>query len=96
MALISCSECGKKVSENADSCPHCGDPIAAKPPATANVKVARALKKWEGIGFVLMAIGIVMVIIHEQMTNEDITKAGVIGGYLLLAGSIVFLIGRFK
>lgn len=27
MALINCSECGKQISENADSCPNCGNPI---------------------------------------------------------------------
>lgn len=27
MALIKCSECGKEISENAASCPHCGNPI---------------------------------------------------------------------
>ncbi len=27
MALIQCSECGKEVSDQATSCPHCGNPI---------------------------------------------------------------------
>ncbi len=27
MALIQCSECGKQISSNAMSCPHCGNPI---------------------------------------------------------------------
>lgn len=27
MALINCSECGKEVSDKADSCPHCGNPM---------------------------------------------------------------------
>lgn len=27
MALIECDECGKKVSDKASSCPHCGNPI---------------------------------------------------------------------
>ena len=27
MALIKCSECGKEVSENAEKCIHCGNPI---------------------------------------------------------------------
>lgn len=26
MALITCKECGKEISENAISCPHCGNP----------------------------------------------------------------------
>jgi len=28
MALIKCDECTNEVSSNADSCPHCGNPIA--------------------------------------------------------------------
>ena len=27
MALISCPECGKEISEQADNCPHCAYPI---------------------------------------------------------------------
>ena len=30
MALIQCSECGKQISSNAESCPHCGNPIHNK------------------------------------------------------------------
>jgi DNA-directed RNA polymerase subunit RPC12/RpoP len=30
MALISCPECNKQVSEKAPQCPHCGSPIATK------------------------------------------------------------------
>ncbi len=31
MALISCPECKKEVSDKAESCPHCGCPLSAKP-----------------------------------------------------------------
>jgi uncharacterized membrane protein YvbJ len=27
MALINCSECGKEISNKADKCPNCGNPI---------------------------------------------------------------------
>lgn len=27
MALINCQECGKKISDRAESCPNCGCPI---------------------------------------------------------------------
>ena len=27
MALIKCKECGKEISDAADSCPHCGFPL---------------------------------------------------------------------
>jgi hypothetical protein len=32
MALMSCSECGGKVSDKAASCPHCGAPVEKAPP----------------------------------------------------------------
>lgn len=31
MALISCSECGKEISDKAAACPNCGNPIASAP-----------------------------------------------------------------
>lgn len=31
MALVSCPECGKEISDAARSCPHCGYPIAQEP-----------------------------------------------------------------
>ena len=33
MALIRCPECGKKVSDQAPACPHCGNPNVAAPAA---------------------------------------------------------------
>ena len=27
MALIKCKECGREISENANKCPNCGEPI---------------------------------------------------------------------
>lgn len=27
MALVKCSECGKEISSNAESCPNCGNPM---------------------------------------------------------------------
>lgn len=32
MALIKCPECGKEVSDKAESCIHCGAPLKEKPP----------------------------------------------------------------
>lgn len=31
MALISCPECGREISDRADSCPHCGCPLTQEP-----------------------------------------------------------------
>lgn len=37
MALTSCPDCGREVSDRAPACPNCGAPIAAPPPSTASV-----------------------------------------------------------
>ena len=54
MALISCPECEKEVSDKAPTCPNCGSPVA-QPPMTkkekkrADAEAARAeaQKNWE-------------------------------------------------
>ncbi|MFC3217278.1 zinc-ribbon domain-containing protein [Comamonas sp. JC664] len=33
LALINCNECGKQISDQASSCPHCGAPVAGNPAA---------------------------------------------------------------
>ncbi len=35
MALISCPECGREISDRATACPHCGCPVSAMPARTA-------------------------------------------------------------
>lgn len=90
MALISCSECGKKVSEKADACPNCGAPISGNTGVLLNpqshTKVTRTGAKWEGIGFILIVVGMI----------SAMTAQGGFGGLLLLIGFMVFIIGRFK
>jgi len=89
VALISCSECGKEVSDKAASCPNCGAPIAGVSSVSLNpqshAKVTRTGAKWEGIGFILIVIGLIMAIAGQR-----------VGGLLMVAGFVVFIIGRFK
>ena len=90
MALISCPECGKEVSEKAASCPNCGAPISGNSSVSLNpqthAKVTRTGAKWEGIGFILIVVGMIMALASQ----------GGFGGLLIVVGFIVFLIGRFK
>ena len=90
MALISCSECGKEVSEKAISCPNCGAPVSGDSFVSLNpqshAKVTRTGAKWEGIGFILIVVGMIMAMATQS----------VYGGILLFVGFIIFLIGRFK
>lgn len=40
MALIKCPECGKEISDKANSCPNCGCPIETKSPSgTVRIKI---------------------------------------------------------
>ena len=42
MALITCPECGVKVSDKAAACPHCGYPIGEQPPRQTEGKAKQA------------------------------------------------------
>lgn len=91
MALISCTECGKEVSDKAASCPSCGAPISDASAVSLNpqshAKVTRTGAKWEGIGFILIIVGMIMAAMASQ---------GGFGGLLIAVGFVVFIIGRFK
>ena len=65
MALITCEECGDKVSDKASSCPHCGVPLRPSP-----VKVVREKKKRNG-GFAWLVIIIVAIIVLPLFFNMD-------------------------
>ena len=45
MAIISCPECGKQVSDRAASCPECGCPISAAPVLAPQVDTAKEVGK---------------------------------------------------
>ena len=62
MALISCTECGKQISDKASACPHCGAPVTAPNEAAAEpVKKGPKLWLWVPLGLVaaFLAVGIV-------------------------------------
>lgn len=92
MALIACTECGKEVSDKAASCPSCGAPISENSSVSldpqSHAKVTRAGAAWEGIGFLLIVVGMITAMASGPDNH--------IGGIMLTAGFIVFLIGRFK
>lgn len=87
MALVRCKECGKEISDKASACPSCGAPMAGD--STVHVRVTRTGAKWEGLGFVLIAAGLV-----SMLTGNAI--ASMVGTLMLFVGFVVFLIGRFK
>lgn len=75
MALIKCTECGKEVSENAMSCPNCGNPIKQR---VLQIKAAESRKSiikkliWGvGIAIIVFIIYVITVVVpSQQMTPE--------------------------
>jgi uncharacterized membrane protein YvbJ len=78
MALIKCSECQSDVSENAQTCPHCGNPLKNPPQKVEIVEVERTSKKWKkkslwGLAFIIVGllllrgewqgVGIILIVI---------------------------------
>lgn len=47
MALIKCSECGKEISDKAETCPSCGNPINKTPEVNKTVEIEQTNKKWK-------------------------------------------------
>lgn len=58
MSLIKCAECGKDISDKAEACPSCGNPINKQPPVVETMEVERTSKKWKkkslwGVAFII-------------------------------------------
>lgn len=79
MALIKCSECGKKFSDNAAACPHCGCPISAQKPTPQKIKIPmdKSSKPIAIISIsiiVAIVIGLIVIIIvnanQRRIDNE--------------------------
>ncbi len=90
MALINCSECGKEESDKASACPNCGAPISVHTPLKEHlespIQVKRPGSKLEALGTLLIIVGIFAgFAVNFQL-----------GGLLILAGFVIFLIGRFN
>lgn len=94
MPLISCSDCGKEISDRAPTCPNCGAPttnrsadIALDP--ASHTRVTRTGAAWEGVGFLMLVIGMIIGMAAEPPVSQ-------IGGVGAFAGFVIFLAGRFK
>lgn len=86
MALITCLECGKSVSDLADKCVSCGAPIMEN----KNGKNVYVTNKKKGkvnmlVGWLLLLFGIFTI-----GSNSGVS------GLLILMGIIVLLVGKFK
>lgn len=95
MALIKCSECRQEVSENATSCPHCGNPLKTN---TVNVQTAPdkpielefTSKKWKRVILVAVVIMVGGLILFGNLKGDE----KFIGIVVVIIGFFVGLVGK--
>ncbi|MFQ3578757.1 MAG: zinc ribbon domain-containing protein [Bacteroidales bacterium] len=97
MAIISCPECGKKVSDKAIACPDCGNPISQQHPhiSAGHITIEHTSKKLKrnlliyailiGISFILMMIGLFI----RATASEEF------GAFLSSISFLLMIIGVF-
>lgn len=72
MALIKCSECGKEISSDAKSCPHCGKPL----PRPKGKPFYKSVRFWIVVIIVIIiGVFVYVSIKSEQELSEVVEKA---------------------
>jgi len=99
MALISCPECKKQISERAAACPHCGNPMSAalaaptpvETPAGHVVRIeatGKTPKVIEAVGAGVFLLGLVSCAYTRGLTGGSI--------FLIFAGSAIYIVGSIS
>ena len=106
MSLIRCSECGKEISDKANTCPHCGAPVEKSETAAETPKA----KVWYDVpdtnqesGFldlISLLFPLLGIIMYCIMSDKDAAKAegiykyskvGIIVALILIGIWLIFL-----
>lgn len=95
MALIKCVECGKEISELADACPHCGNPINKKIQTIEGTS-----KQWKVIklvSWILFLIGLWLALSGnaEGGFNNPKTGAGISLAFISFIGIMISKFGAW-
>ena len=92
MALIKCSDCGKEISTDANTCIHCGKPIKEYVQT-----IQQTSKRWK-IVKLIAGIGIIIgfIIFMANVPNGGLQNTYAdLGANLAIYSFILFLIGKF-
>ena len=102
MTLINCPECGKEVSDSAQSCPNCGVAIASKSESKAAgaslTTVQETSKKFKlhTLGSVIVIIIGVVWLIGQMNSGQDGGEPGAISILLIIGGLGWYFVTRFR
>ncbi len=88
--MITCSECGNNVSDQADACPHCG--IRMQQQAVMIMNPYHGKKKML-LGKVLAALGPFLMMIGMFSGKLGLFLLGIL---FIVLGAIILVIGRFQ
>lgn len=78
MALIKCPECGKEISDAAESCPNCGYPIKGQQQIgdSDGLGKGQETKKLKTVLFIV--VGIILVVIVFKAGEQDMMMVNII------------------
>ena len=64
MTLVKCTECGRDISSNATSCPHCGNPMRQSEPQKIRTSEDSFTKRSRGCGDLILYGPIILIAIY--------------------------------
>lgn len=101
MAIISCSECSNSVSDQAESCPHCGAPIAARAESrgsgthlTTTQGTSKRLKAQSLLAIALIVVGLPIFMAAESENPDSGPRMA--GSLMFTVGFIWFVVTRIR
>lgn len=94
MALITCPDCQKQISDQAPACPHCGRPAQPAVPPEKVQTIEATGKKYKGmqlIGSLLICLGVISCV--YQMNNP--ASSSIMTIIFMASGFLIMIVGRF-
>jgi len=85
--LIKCKACGKEVSENAHTCPNCGEPIKLKGEGRSRCKPLGFA------GIAVIAIGVIGGYVAGRLFDDSAIPAGIIFAVGVIGGGLMAALG---
>jgi len=103
MALINCPECQREVSSKANSCPHCGNPIAsfgetqaAGTPITTVQETGKKFKLQIAISLLLTMSGCLGLIIKSPEVDPTAESSYQIFPWMFSLGILWYLVTKIR